>query len=107
MVQSSSGTLALKLKILKIRCCVNAHHSLRCKLLSLMIRLRMNVPYVSSILPADSYVFTEQAGGAFTSSNYPHPYESNSRIEFLFHAPPEHLVIIVFKDFSIEGMACG
>ena len=36
--------LSLKFKILKIKCHVNARHSLTGKLLSLMIRLPMNVP---------------------------------------------------------------
>ncbi|XP_071489696.1 cubilin-like [Diadema antillarum] len=55
------------------------------------------------VQPADAEVLTNQAGGAFASPNYPHPYNGDSKKEFLFHAPPEHLVIVVFKDFSLEG----
>ncbi|XP_072172020.1 cubilin-like [Diadema setosum] len=55
------------------------------------------------VQPADAEVLTNQAGGAFASPNYPHPYNGDSKKEFLFHASPEHLVIVVFKDFSLEG----
>ncbi|XP_063960621.1 cubilin-like [Lytechinus pictus] len=55
------------------------------------------------VRPDDAQVFTDLAGGAFSSPNYPHPYDSDTQMEYLLHAPAEHLVIVVFKDFSIEG----
>nr|XP_054761515.1 cubilin-like [Lytechinus pictus] len=55
------------------------------------------------VRPDDAQVFTDLAGGAFSSPNYPHPYDSDTQMEYLLHAPAEHLVIVVFKDFSVEG----